>query len=360
MPSIRSAPAGLKCRSAAASCRAEVCYRFRPEHGRYWAVNRRNFITLLGGAAAAWPLAARAQKDRVPVIGILRVNPKNLNEIFAEPFRRYMKALGWDEGRNVRYQFVWADGQIERIPALAQELADEKVDLLIAFGTPSANAVERASSTIPTVAITDDMIASGLSSDLRRMRFNNMTGVSILSAELDVKRLELLHEFVPRAKRVGILVDPNVSPRVPDLKDAARTLGVEPVFFDARSRDEVAHALDAMIGAGVEAVNVLASPALGTARDLLLPKFEQARLPAIYQWPEVAEEGGFLAYGPRQLLVFRHVASLVDKLLRGARPTDLPIEQPSRFELVLNLKTANGLGLTFSPQLLLRADEVIE
>jgi ABC-type uncharacterized transport system substrate-binding protein len=322
-------------------------------------MKRREFITLLG-AAAAWPLAARAQKDRVPVIGILRVNPKNLNEIFAEPFRRYMKALGWDEGRNVRYQFVWADGQIERIPALAQELADEKVDLLIAFGTPSANAVERASSTIPTVAITDDMIASGLSSDLRRMRFNNMTGVSILSAELDVKRLELLHEFVPRAKRVGILVDPNVSPRVPDLKDAARTLGVEPVFFDARSRDEVAHALDAMIGAGVEAVNVLASPALGTARDLLLPKFEQARLPAIYQWPEVAEEGGFLAYGPRQLLVFRHVASLVDKLLRGARPTDLPIEQPSRFELVLNLKTANGLGLTFSPQLLLRADEVIE
>ncbi len=322
-------------------------------------MKRREFITLLGGAAA-WPLAARAQKDRVPVIGILRVNPKNLNEIFAEPFRRYMKALGWDEGRNVRYQFVWADGQIERIPALAQELADEKVDLLIAFGTLSANAVERASSTIPTVAIADDMIASGLSTDLRRMRFNNMTGVSILSAELDVKRLELLHEFVPRAKRVGILVDPNVSPRVPDLKDAARTLGVEPVFFDARSRDEVAHALDAMIGAGVEAVNVLASPALGTARDLLLPKFEQARLPAIYQWPEVAEEGGFLAYGPRQLLVFRHVASLVDKLLRGARPTDLPIEQPSRFELVLNLKTANGLGLTFSPQLLLRADEVIE
>jgi putative tryptophan/tyrosine transport system substrate-binding protein len=323
-------------------------------------VRRREFIMLLGGAAATWPLAARAQQDRSPVVGILRVNPKNLNETFAEPFRRYMKALGWDEGRNIRYRFVWADGQIERIPALIQELVDEKVDLLITFGTPSTEAVERASSTIPTVATTDDMIASGLASDLRRMRFSNMTGVSILSAELDVKRLELLHEFVPRAKRVGILVDPNVSPRLPDLKDAARTLGVEPVFFDARSRGEVARALDAMIGAGVEAVNVLASPALGTARDLMFPKFERARLPAIYQWPEIANEGGFLAYGPRQLLVFRHVASLADKILRGARPADLPIEQPSRFELVLNLKTANSLGLTFSSELLLRADELIE
>jgi putative ABC transport system substrate-binding protein len=212
-------------------------------------MKRREFIVALGGAAAAWPLAARAQQDRIPVIGILRVNPKSINE--TEPFRRYMKVLGWEEGRNIRYQFVWADGQLERIPALAQELVDKKVDLLIAFGKPSADAVERASSTIPTVAMTDDMIASGMASDLRRIRFNNMTGVSILSAELDVKRLELLHEFVPHAKRVGILVDPNVAPRLTDLKDAARTMGVEAVFFDARSRDEVAHALDAMIGAGV-------------------------------------------------------------------------------------------------------------
>jgi putative ABC transport system substrate-binding protein len=323
-------------------------------------VRRREVITLLGGAAAAWPLTARGQQERVPVIGILRVNPKNINETFAEPFRRYMKALGWHEGRNIRYRFVWADGQIERIPALIQELVDEKVDLLITFGKPSADAVGRASSTIPTVSMSDDMIASGMASDLRRMRSNNMTGVSILSAELDVKRLELLHEFIPHAKRVGILVDPNVAPRVLGLKDAARTLGVEPVFFDARSRVEVAHALDAMIGAGVQAVNVLASPALGTARDLMFPKFEQARLPAIYQWPEAAEEGGFLAYGPRLLLAFRHVASLADKILRGARPSDLPIEQPSKFELVLNLKAANALDLTFSPQLLLRADAVIE
>jgi putative ABC transport system substrate-binding protein len=323
-------------------------------------MKRREFIAALGSAAAALPLAARAQPDRIPMIGILRVNPKNINETFAEPFRRYMKALGWDEGRNVRYRFLWADGQIERIPALAQGLVDEKVDLLITFGTPSADAVERASSTIPTVAVADDMIASGMASDLRRMRFNNMTGVSILSVELDLKRLELLHEFVPRAKRVGILVDPNVAPRIPDLKDAARTMGVEPVFFDARSRDEIVHALDAMTGASVEAVNVLASPALYTARDLMFPRFEQARLPAIYQWPEAAEEGGFLAYGPRQALVFRHAASLADKILRGAQPSDLPIEQPSKFELVLNLKAANAVGLTLSPQLLLRADEVIE
>jgi putative tryptophan/tyrosine transport system substrate-binding protein len=323
-------------------------------------MRRRELITLLGGAAATWPVAARAQQDRIPMIGILRVNPKNINETFAEPFRRYMKALGWDEGRNIRYQFVWADGKIERIPALAQQLVDQKVDLLITFGNSSAEAVERASSTIPTIAIADDMIASGLANDLRRMRFDNMTGVSILSTELDVKRLELLHEFVPRAKRVGILVDPNVTPRLPDLKEAARTLDVEAVFFDVRSRDNVTHALDAFIGAGVEAVNVLASPVLYTARDIMFPKFEQARLPAIWQWPEAAAEGGFLAYGPRQAVAFRHVASLADKVLRGARPSDLPIEQPYKFELVLNLKAANALGLTFSAQLLLRADEVIE
>jgi putative ABC transport system substrate-binding protein len=323
-------------------------------------IRRREFITLLGGVGVSWPLVARAQQDHIPVIGILRVNPKTINETFAEPFRRYMKALGWEEGRNIRYQFVWADGQVERIPGLAQGLVDEKVDLLIVFGKPSADAVERATSTISTVAMADDMIASGMASDLRRMRFNNMTGVSILSTELDVKRLELLHEFVPGAKRVGIVTDPNVAPRLLNLKDAARTMGLEPVFLDARSRDEVAHALDAMIGAGVEAINVLASPALYTSRDLMFPKLEQARLPAIYQWPEAADEGGFLAYGPRQLLAFRHVASLADKILRGARPADLPIEQPSKFELVLNLKAANALGLTVSPQLLVRADGVIE
>ena len=282
-------------------------------------MRRREFIAGLGGAAA-WPVVARAQQSGMPVIGILRVNPKNITEIFAEPFRRYMKALGWDEGRNIRYRFVWADGQIQRIPALVQELVEEKVDLLITFGTPSAEAAQRASSTIPTIAATDDMIASGLASDLRRMQFNNMTGISILSAALDVKRLELLHEFVPRAKRVGILVDPNVSPRLTDLKDAARNLGVEPFFFNARSRGEIASAPDALIAANVEAVNVLSSPALGTARDLLLPKFEQARLPAIYQWPEIAEEGGFLAYGPRQMLVFRHIASQADRFCAAREP----------------------------------------
>src|SRR5262249_13078783 len=156
-------------------------------------------------------------------------------------------------------------GQTERIPALARALVDENVDLLITFGNPAAEALARASSIIPTVAMADDMIASGMANDLRRMRFANMTGVSIFSAELDVQRLELLHEFVPRARRVGILVDPNVAPRLPALKDAARAMGVEPLFFDARSRDEAAQALEAMIGAGVEGVNVLASPLLYNA-----------------------------------------------------------------------------------------------
>ena len=323
-------------------------------------MRRREFLALLGGASAAWPLAARAQQNQTPLVGVLRVNAEGSNEAFAEPFRRYMKTLGWDEGRNIGYRFVWAGGQNERLPALAQELVAQKVDVLITFGTPSVNAAGRATSTIPIIAMADDMIASGLATNLRRMQSSNMTGVSILSTELDVKRLELLHEFIPMAGRIGVLADPTVAPRLSDLKAAARTMGVELVLFEARSRDEVARALDAMIEARVEAVNILASPALYAARDLTIPTLERARLPAIHQWPEAAEDGGFLAYGPRQSLAFRHVASLVDKVLRGANPADLPVEQPSKFDLVLNLKTAGKLGLNLSPQLLLRADDVIE
>jgi putative ABC transport system substrate-binding protein len=207
--------------------------------------------------------------------------------------------------------------------------------------------------------MTDDMIGSALAASLARPG-GNTTGVSILASELDVKRLEVLHEFVPQARRIAMLADPTTISTRAQVMSGASDLGVEVVRFEARSPDEIGRALDAIAAAKIDAVNVLASPLLNTFHRQIIDRMRDARMPAIYQWPEIAEDGGLLAYGPRVLLCYRHVVSLVDKVLRGAKPADLPIEQPTKFELVVNLKTASALGLTIPPTLLLRADEVIE
>jgi putative tryptophan/tyrosine transport system substrate-binding protein len=321
-------------------------------------VNRRDFITLIGGTAVTWPLAARAQQGRVPVVGVLRPTPKDTDQ-FAEPFRRYMRAIGWEDGRNVRFLFVWAEGRNERAPALAEELVAQNVDLIITFGDPAIRAAQHATQAIPIVGMTDDMVGSGLAVSMARPG-GNTTGVSILAPELDVKRLEILHEFVPQARRIAVLADPSTISTRAQLTSAARDLGVELVVFEAQNPAEIGGPLDAIAVAKVEAVNVLASPQLNAARRLIIERMRNARLPAIYQFPETAEEGGLLSYGPRVLLCFRHVVSIVDKVLRGTKPADLPIEQPSKFELAVNLKTAIAIDMTIPPTLLLRADEVIE
>jgi putative tryptophan/tyrosine transport system substrate-binding protein len=322
------------------------------------ALRRREFITLLGGAAAAWPLAARAQQGRLPVVGVLRPSTKDA-EPFAEPFRRYMKAIGWEEGRNIRFLFAWMEGRNERAPLLAGDFVAQNVDLIVTFGDPAIRAAQRATQSIPIVGMTDDMVGSGLVASLARPG-GNTTGVSILAPELNVKRLELLHEFVPQARRIAVLADPSTISTHAQLTSAARDLGVELVLFEVQNPAQIGGPLDAIAAAKVEAVNVLASPQLYGARYLIIERLRNARLPAIYQFPEAAEEGGLLSYGPRLLLCFRHVVSLVDKVLRGAKPADLPIEQPTKFELVVNLKTASAIDMTIPATLLLRADEVIE
>jgi ABC-type uncharacterized transport system substrate-binding protein len=322
-------------------------------------LRRREFIMLLGSAAVAWPLAARAQQSRLPVVGVLRPNRRDVLETFAEPFRRYMKAIGWEDGRNVRFLFVWTDGLSERAPALAGELVAQNVDLIVTFGDPATRAAQHATAAIPIVAMTDDMVGSGLVASLARPG-GNTTGVSILASELDVKRLEVLHEFVPQARRIAILADTTTISTRAQLASAARDLHVEPVWFEAGSPEELSRALDALTAAKVDAVNVLASPLLNFWRLQIIDWMRDARLAAVYQWPESVEDGGLLAYGPRNLLCYRHVVSLVDKVLRGAKPADLPIEQPTKFELAVNLKTAGAIGMTIPPTLLLRADEVIE
>jgi putative tryptophan/tyrosine transport system substrate-binding protein len=320
-------------------------------------IGRRQFITLLGGAAA-WPLAARAQQGRLPVVGVLRPSAKDA-EPFAEPFRRYMKAIGWEEGRNIRFLFAWMEGRNERAPLLAGDFVAQNVDLVVTFGDPAIRAAQRATQSIPIVGMTDDMVGSGLVASLARPG-GNTTGVSILAPELNVKRLEFLHEFVPQARRIAVLADPSTISTHAQLMGAARDLGVELVIFEVQNSTEIGGPFDAIAAANVGAVNVLASPQLYGARHLIIERMRNARLPAIYQFPEAAEEGGLLSYGPRLLLCFRHVVSLVDKVLRGAKPADLPIEQPTKFELVVNLKTASAIDMTISPALLLRADEVIE
>jgi putative ABC transport system substrate-binding protein len=321
------------------------------------AIRRREFITLLGGAAVAWPLAARAQA--VPVIGVLRINPRE-SDIFAEPFRRYMKELGWEEGRNIRFEFVWADGRYENLLALARDLVAKGVNIIVTFGNPGISAVQRATTTIPIVGMSDDMVREGLAASMARPG-GHTTGVSILGAELDLKRLELLHEYVPQARRIAVLKDPSSAPAHQKwIEPAASRLDLELVTFTVANPDEVSRALDGIAVADVGAVNILASAMLNGVRQLTIDRLRDARLPSIYEWPESAVEGGLLGYGAPIASLYRRVAVLVDKILRGASPADLPIEQPTTFELVVNLRTAKAIGLAIPPSLLLRADRVIE
>jgi putative ABC transport system substrate-binding protein len=322
-------------------------------------LNRRELIALLGGGtAAAWPLAARAQ-ERLRLVGILRINPKEV-EIFVEPFRRDMKELGWEDGRNVRLEIVWAGGRNEEVPGLIRDLVARGADVLVTFGNLATSAAQRATETIPIVGMTDDMVAEGLAASMARPG-GHTTGVSILGAQLDLKRLELLHEFVPQVRRIAVLKDPaSSSANQYQLEPAAARLDLNLVVFTARNAAEVGLALDGIATAGVGAVNVLASPMLFGARRLIIDRLRDARQPAIYQWPETADDGGLLGYGAPIESLYHRVAVLVDKILRGARPADLPIEQPTRVELVVNLRTAKEIGLAVSPLLLSLADRVIE
>jgi putative tryptophan/tyrosine transport system substrate-binding protein len=323
-------------------------------------MRRREFVALLAGAAA-WPLAARAQPKPAPLVGVLRMPPAAL-DLFIEPFRGFMAGLGWEEGRTVAYRILHADGDVARMPELATALAASGAEVLVAAGTSSIRVLKDATATIPIVGLGEDFVGAGFARSMARPD-GNVTGVSILATELDAKRLEVLRAALPSARRVALISDPGnrISPeRWRLLEEAARRLDVSIEVFEARSEEELQRTLDLVARAGVDAVNVLSSPFLNSVRDQIAAGLAQARLPAIYQWTETARQGGFLAYGPYLSDAYRRVAELVDKVLRGARPGDLPIEQPTRIGLVVNLKAARELGITVPAALLIRADEVIE
>jgi putative tryptophan/tyrosine transport system substrate-binding protein len=316
---------------------------------------------VLGGVAASVlaPSAARAQPS-LPVVGILRSNPNDASEAFVPRFRRDMSELGWRDGRNVRFVIRWANGRTDNMQPLVNELVAEQPKVLLAFGPSGMRAITAPKHAVSVVGMADDMIAGGFAESLAYPGAQ-VTGVSILAAELDAKRLELLCQLVPHAKRVGALFDVNVAgSRNPQLAAAAQALGVELVYAELTSVASVGDALDRLIAARVDAVNVLASTILNAAREVILTRLHDARLPAIHQWPEAAADGGLIAYGPALNTIYRQLATLTDRILRGARAADLPIEHPAKLDLVVNLREARWIGVEVPPSILLRADEVIE
>jgi putative tryptophan/tyrosine transport system substrate-binding protein len=314
-------------------------------------------------AAAVTPLLprpARAQgPGRVYRLGGLYNNPRQAPQVaLFEELRRH----GFIEGQNLMVDLRGYGLRVDQFSEVAVELVDARVDVILAGGNPAIRAAQQATATIPILGFTDDMVGSRLVSSMAHPG-GNTTGVSILATELDGKRQEILIEIVPGAHHIAALADSNTtaSPQLQALQDATRAHGVELSLHQIASSEEIVGAIDAVKAAGAAALNVLASPLLFAQRQLIIERTAVLRLPAMYQWPETAEEGGLAGYGPRIVQLFRDVVSRqLIKLLQGAQPADLPVEQPTKFELAINLKTAKALGLTIPQSMLDRADEVIE
>jgi putative tryptophan/tyrosine transport system substrate-binding protein len=325
-------------------------------------MNRREFITLLGGAAAAWPLAARAQEPgRTYRLGGLTPSPRDAPH-YAALFGE-LRRLGFIEGQNLTVDWRGYGLRTEQFPDIAVELAKAKVDVIFCAGDAAVRAAQQATATIPILAVTDDMVGSGLVHSLANPG-GNTTGVSILATELDGKRQDILMEAVPGVRRMAALAD-DVNTTTPQhlqvLQDAARARGVELSIYRVAKSEEIVPAIEAAKTSDAAALNVLASPFLFANRRVIIQRAAALRLPAVYQWPEMAEEGGLIAYGPRLIQLFRELGGQqLIKLFRGAKPTDLPVEQPTHFELVINLQAAKGIGHEVPAGLVLRADKVIE
>ncbi|MGZ5875173.1 MAG: ABC transporter substrate-binding protein [Bradyrhizobium sp.] len=324
-------------------------------------MRRREFLIMMGGPLATWPISARAQEPgRIYRIGCMFPSPRNAppNVAFFEELAR----PGFVEGQNLVVEFRGYGQNVDRISSFVMELVDARVDVIVVGGDQAIRAAQQATKTIPILGFTDDMVGSGLVNSLARSG-GNTTGVSILATELDGKRQELLIEAVPGLRRMAALADASTTApkQLQALRDAARTSNVELSVHEIAKPAEIISAIDAAKASGAAALNVLASPILFGNRQIILERAALLRLPTIYQWPETAEEGGFVGYGPRIIQLFRDLMTRqLVKILRGAKPADLPIEQPTKFELVINLRTAKALGIEVPPAILARADGVIE
>jgi putative ABC transport system substrate-binding protein len=326
--------------------------------------NRRAFITLLGGAAAAWPLAARAQQLAMPIIGFLSSRSPGESAGVVAAFRQGLRETGFVEGRNLAIAFRWADGRYDSLPVLAAELVDLPVTLIFAAGgPPTAFAVKAATSTIPIVfSAVSDPVEIGLVPGLNQPG-GNITGMAVFNATLAGKRIELMKELIPTAAVIGYLLNPADQMSAIESKGAlaaARALGIELKVLNASSEDELETAFAAVAKLGAGALVVAGEPFFDSKRERIVALSARGGVAAVYAWREYVLAGGLMSYGTDLPESYREAAIYAGRILKGEKPADLPVKQPTKFRLAVNLKTAKTLGLDVPPTLLARADEVIE
>ena len=327
-------------------------------------MRRREFLGALGGAAAAWPLGARAQQAaKVWRIGMLETIVVGLNAANLDAFRKGLRELGYIEGQNLAIDYRSADGRSERFPELASELVRLKVDVIVTRGTPAVLAAKEATATIPVVmAASGAPLRTGVVTGLARPG-GNVTGLSAFTLELLAKRIEILREAIPGLTRIGFvhnLGNPVAPPQWEELNAAAPTLGIELQLLDVRKLEDVERAFATAVARRTQALVVGNDTVIHVNRRHVVELAASHRLPAMYLSRELVDAGGLMTYGVSYPDLYRRAAIFVDKIFKGAKPSDLPIEQPTKFELVVNLKTAKALGVAISESFLLRADEVIE
>ena len=326
-------------------------------------MNRREFISLLGGAVVGWPLAARAQQPAMPVIGFLASPSRTFSDFVLPAFRQGLKDNGYVEGENVAIEYRWAENQIDQLPTLAADLVRRPVVLIVAVGPPATLAAKAATTTIPIVfGVGDDPAKIGLVTSLARPG-GNLTGINFFSSELAAKRIELLHEMVPTAARVGVLGDPTfplTESSVRDAETAARTMGLRVKVLSASTSREINAAFANFVRERPDALYLGTGPFFVSRRVQLTQLAARHAVPAIYSGRQYTEVGGLMSYGTSLTDAYRQMGVYTGHVLKGAKPADLPVMQATKFELVINHAAARVLGIDVPPTLLARADEVIE